>query len=129
MSLAPDPELTALRAEARQEIQANAGLMFRHQGTFTRSQNGRAREYPCRFSVRDPVKGSRDQVAAAEAFATAAGAAFRDVRVLTVHPDDARPPEGSVLTDPWDGGRLEVRSWSQPSDFTGQAIALCLLRR
>lgn len=119
----------AIRARAQSRLRANADVIYPHQGTFTREQNGRAREYPCRFSVRDPVKGSRDQVAAAEAFATAAGAAFRDVRVLTVHPDDARPPEGSVLTDPWDGGRLEVRSWSQPSDFTGQAIALCLLRR
>ncbi|GHG35820.1 hypothetical protein GCM10017784_32350 [Deinococcus indicus] len=119
----------AIRARVQSRLRANADVIYRHQGTFTRSQNGRAREYPCRFSVQDPVKGSRDQVAAAEAFATAAGAAFRDVRVLTVHPDDARPPEGAVLADPWDGGRLEVRSWSQPSDFTGQAIALCLLRR
>lgn len=119
----------AIRVRVQSRLRANGDVIYRHQGTFTREQNGRAREYPCRFSVRDPVKGSRDQVAVAEAFATAAGAAFRDVRVLTVHPDDPRPPEGAVLADPWDGGRLEVRSWSQPSDFTGQAIGLCLLRR
>ncbi|MVN86904.1 hypothetical protein GO986_09015 [Deinococcus sp. HMF7620] len=104
-------------------------VRFRHEGIFTKTQNGREREYPCRFSVRDPVKGSRDQIAAAEAFATSQSVAFRDVRELRVHPDHTRPPEGAVLTTPWDGGRLEVRSWSQPSDFTGQALALCVLRR
>ncbi|MBZ9715494.1 hypothetical protein [Deinococcus multiflagellatus] len=129
MTLRDDPELQALRREAQGEVQANAGLMFRHRGTFEHTQGGRTTPYLCTFSVKDPVKGNRDEVAAAEAFATAEQVPFRDVRLLTVNPADQRPPKGSFLREPWDGGRLEVRSWSQASDFTGLRRALCILRR
>lgn len=129
MTLTNDLELAALRAEALQEIQANAGVSFRRTGVFLLTQNGREHTYPCRFSVRDPVKLNRDQIAAAEVFAAGASAAFRDVRILRVHPDDRRPPEGAVLTDTLDGGRLEVCGWSDASDFTDQAVGFCILRR
>ncbi|GGB64477.1 hypothetical protein [Deinococcus soli (ex Cha et al. 2016)] len=121
----------AIRARAQSRLRANADVLYRHQGVFTHTQNGRQREYSCRFSVEDPVKANRDQIAAAQAFAAGESVGFRDVRELQVHPDDPRPPEGAVLTTPasWDGGRLEVRSWSQDDDFTGQAVGFCILRR
>ncbi|WP_189062868.1 hypothetical protein [Deinococcus arenae] len=118
-----------IRDRVRGRLVGNADLLYRHEGTFTKTQNGREFSYSCRFSVRDLTKGNRDQIAAANAFAADEGAAFRDIRLLRIHPDDPRPPEGAVLAVPWDGGRLEVRGWSQSSDFTGQAVGFCILRR
>ena len=121
--------LPTIHQRVTDALRRNADVIYRHQGVFTKTQNGTLREYPCRFSVRDPVKADRNTIAAADTFARAEQVVFTDVRLLKVHPDDKRPPEGSVLTTPWDGGRLEVRRWSQPSDFTGQAVGLCLIRR
>lgn len=116
-------------AEVQGDDELNA-VRFRHTGTFQHVQNGRERNYPCRFSVKDPSRMSRDAVAAAVAFADSLeGVTYRDIRLLAIHPDDARPPRGAVLTTPWDGGRLEVLEWNQPSDFTGQAVGSCVLRR
>lgn len=129
MTLNHDPEREALAAEAGEAVREHAGLIFRFRGTFTKEQNGRLREYPCRFSVKDPVKADRNAVAAAQAFATAEQAAFTDVRLLKVHPDDSRPPEGSVLAEAWDGGVLRLVRWAQTSDFSGIHTGLCLLRR
>ncbi|RJF74460.1 hypothetical protein D3875_04055 [Deinococcus cavernae] len=139
MTRSSDAELNAYRAMAAAEIRAYQGVMFRHSGTFVKTQNGREREYPCRFSVIDPVKADRNTIAAADTFGRGEGVAFVDVRLLKVHPEDRRPPEGSVLSrkneagqwepENWDGGRLEVRRWSQASDFTGQAVGLCHIRR
>jgi len=123
-------ELDEYRALAQQELRANAALVFRHSGTFRHVQNGRERLYPCEFSVKDPQKVGRTALAAAEAFARSLeGVSYTDVRLLSVHPDHKRPPKGAVLVEPWDGGRLEVMEWSQPSDFSGQAVGTCVLRR
>lgn len=101
-----------------------------HQGTFVRTQNGREREYFCRFTVIDLSAGNADQIAAAQAVAaTQQGAAYTDVRELRVHPAFDEPPEGAVLRGVWDGGRLEVVSRGQESRFTKRSKIFCLLRR
>lgn len=129
MTLNHDPEREALAAEIAEDIRENAGLIFRFKGTFSKVQNGRRREYPCRFTVKDPVKADPKTVAAAQAFAAGQQAAFEDVRILKVHPDDTRPPEGSTLTEVWDGGTLHLVAWAQTSDLSRIPQGLCLLRR
>lgn len=121
--------LDALRDRAQGALRRSAELIYRHQGVFTKVQNGREQQYACRFSVKDPLKLNRDTIGRVEAFAQAENAAFTDIRVLKVHPDDLRPPQGAALSDAWDGGQLVIRAWSQPSDLTDQAMGLCLLRR
>ncbi|MBZ9715278.1 hypothetical protein [Deinococcus multiflagellatus] len=129
MTRRADPRLDRKRAQAAKAIRRNASLMFRHEGTFEHTQGSRTTLYPCTFSVKDPVEGSRDEVAAAQAFATAEDVPFRDIRILTVDPTVTRPPKGSFLQERWDGGRLEVRSWGQRDDFTDMGRALCIIRR
>ena len=123
MSLTDDPELQAYRAEARAAILENQGVMFRHEGVFTLG----AFRWACRFSVTDPQKLKADEVAKLRMYADASGLAYLQLRVLKIHPDDTVPFIGAVL--PWDDGTLEVLEWSQPSDFTGQRVGTCVLRR
>jgi len=114
--------------------------MFRHRGTFRRVQGAQEQLTECRFSVKDPSKISATAIADATAFAgTLSGdVSYRDIRLLSIHPDDKRPPKGSILVEQkngqwvprtWDRGTLEVAAWGQPSDFTGQAVGTCVLRR
>ncbi|MFC3833502.1 hypothetical protein [Deinococcus rufus] len=117
------PEAQALRRQAQREIRQNAGVMFRHRGTFTRGPH----EWPVRFSVRDPDKVNRTAAAAAEASAQQFEVAYRDIRLLQVHPDDQRPVKGAQIA--WDGGTLELLAWSQESDFSGLKTGTCVLRR
>ena len=123
MSLAPDPELTALRAEAGQEIQANAGLIFRHQLTFTLGEH----TWEVRCGVTDPQRLKPDEQARLRDVATERRVAFQDLRILKVRPPQAPPYPGA--TTPWDDGTLEVLEYGQPSDFTGLRVGTCVLRR
>lgn len=104
-----DPELLELR--------------FRHSGTFTLG----AHTWTCRFSVRDPSKVKPEELARLQAFAAEQAVSYRDLRLLKVHPDDTVPFPGATLS--WDDGTLEVLEWSQASDFTGQRVGTCVLRR
>lgn len=115
--------LPALRARVQQRLRDNADLLYRHTGTFKLGPH----EWTCRFSVKDPQKLKADAIADAEAAARQFNVLYRDVRLLRIHPDDQRPVKGAKL--PWDGGLLEILDWSQQSDFTGQKVATCVLRR
>lgn len=105
-----DPELLALR--------------FRKRLTFTL---GTSTWEDVRCSVQDPQKLKADAVAAAEAAARDFRVPYRDLRLLRVHPDDLRPPKGATTS--WDGGTLEILAWGQASDFTGQKLGTCVVRR
>lgn len=114
-----------LRAVVR-DIHQNADLnevRFRHNGRFRKDEH----QWSCRFSVRDPQKLRADDVAKLRMFADSRQLAFTDLRVLKVHPEDTVPYPGATI--PWDGGTLEVLEWSQASDFTGQRVGTCVLRR
>ena len=99
-------------------------LRFRKRLTFTL---GTSTWEDTRCSVQDAQKLKADAVTAAEAAARDFQVPYRDLRLLRVHPDDPRPPKGA--TTPWDGGTLEVLAWGQASDFTGQKLGTCVLRR
>lgn len=101
----------------------NADLLYRHTGTFRLGSS----EWVCRFSVRDPSKVKSDELARLQAFAGIEGVSYRDLRLLKVHPDDTIPFSGATI--PWDDGTLHVLEWSQASDFTGQRVGTCVLRR
>ena len=115
--------LPAIRQRATDALRRNADVIYRHQGVFTLSSH----EWPCRFSVRDPQKLKADEVAKLRMFADSRNLAYTDLRQLKVHPDDTVPFPGATL--PWDDGVLEVLEWSQASDFTGQRVGTCVLRR
>lgn len=112
--------LLAIRERATEALRRNADVLYRHSATWSDGSS-------CRFSVKDAARVKPDEVARLSAFAGSNGLLFQDLRVLTVHPDDVPPGEGASLN--WDGGTLEVLSWSQVSDFTGQAKGTCVLRR
>ncbi len=103
---------------------ANADLLYRHALTFTL---GSAPPWEVRCSVQDAQKLKPDMLARLQATAAEVGVSYRDLRVLKIHPDDTPPYPGA--TTPWDDGTLEVLDWSQPSDFTGQRVGTCVLRR
>ncbi|MDK2013568.1 MULTISPECIES: hypothetical protein [unclassified Deinococcus] len=124
MSLAPDPELAALRAEAGREIQASAGLLFRHQLTFTLGEH----TWEVRCSVTDPQRLKPDEQARWRAVATERRVPFADLRILKVRPQD-RPPFPGAAALELDDGTLEVLEYGQVSDFTGIRVGTCVLRR
>lgn len=115
--------MPAIRERVQQRLSGNADVLYRHTGTFTLGSH----KWLCRFSVKDPQKLKADAIADAEAAARQFNVLYRDVRLLRIHPDDQRPVKGAKL--PWDGGLLEILDWSQQSDFTGQKVATCVLRR
>jgi hypothetical protein len=130
VSLAPDPELAALRAEAGREIQANAGVTFRHQATFRDAEGS---EWPLQYSLRDPQQISPRAIAAAEAAARSFEVPYRDVRILTPRPGQTLPAIGA-RTEHFNGsgdleGEITILDWGQESDFTGISRGTCVLRR
>ncbi|UQN05465.1 hypothetical protein [Deinococcus sp. QL22] len=116
--------LPDLKALARGALVANADLLYRHTGTFTLDGSIWANT---RFSVKDPDNLGRNALDAATAAAQRFNVAYRDIRLLKVHPEDTLPAVGAIL--PWDGGTLVVREWSQASDFTGTSLGTCVLER
>jgi len=102
------------------KVQGNQELnevRFRHTGTWSDGTT-------CRFSVQDPNPHGRWSTPRA---APDRHARRADVRVLRVHPQDLPPGEGAALA--WDGGTVTLVSWSQVSDFTGQAVGVCRFTR
>ncbi|MDR6753427.1 hypothetical protein [Deinococcus soli (ex Cha et al. 2016)] len=98
-------------------------LRFRHQLTFRLG----AHTWDVRGSVRDPQRIDPKALVRMGQLTSAQGIATSDLRLLTIHPDDAVPAAGAQVA--WDDGTLEVLEWSQPSDFTGQRLGTCVLRR
>lgn len=98
-------------------------LRFRHQLTFRLGPH----TWDVRCSVRDPQRIDPKALARMGQLTSAQGGATSDLRLLTVHPDDTVPVPGATAA--WDDGTLEVLEWSQPSDFTGQRLGTCVLRR
>ncbi|UQN06292.1 hypothetical protein [Deinococcus sp. QL22] len=116
--------LPGLQALTRRILTDNGDLLFRHTGTFTLKQS----TWPdTRFSVKDPDKLGRDAIDAATAAAQRFNVAYRDIRLLTVHPEDTPPAVGASIT--WDGGTLVVREWSQEGDYGGTSLGTCVLER
>lgn len=115
--------LPRIRDRVQQRLRDNADVLYRHAGTFTKGPH----TWPCRFSVRDPAKAKPDELARLQAFAGVRGLVYTDLRLLRVHPDDTPPFPGATI--PFDDGVLEVLEWSQASDFTGQRVGTCVLRR
>jgi hypothetical protein len=105
--------LEDIQALSQGVLRDNANLLFRRTGTWS---DGTA----CRFSVQDPVKTDSGTRLAQRLTGTPD---VLDVRLLKVHPDDLKP--GTRASIPWDGGTLTIEDWSQVSEFTGQAIAVC----
>lgn len=112
-----------IRARVHSRLVGNADLLYRHTLTFTLGPH----TWDVRCSVRDPQRLKPDALNRLRAQADALGVVFTDLRVLTVHPDDTVPIENAVT--PWDDGTLQLLSWSQASDFTGQRTGTCVLRR
>ena len=108
--------------QVRESVQAaqraNADLLYRHTLVWSDGTS-------CRASVQDLNRTSTAR-RLASAFSTDVPL-VTDARILRVHPDDPLPGEGA--TTPWDGGSLLLDTWTQRSDFTGQALGLCRLRR
>ncbi|AKH15958.1 hypothetical protein [Deinococcus soli (ex Cha et al. 2016)] len=98
-------------------------LRFRHQLTFRLGPH----TWDVRCSVRDPQRIDPKALARMGQLTNAQGIATSDLRLLTVHPDDTVPVPGATAA--WDDGTLEILEWSQPSDFTGQRLGTCALRR
>ena len=106
--------LDELRAEARGVLvdPELSEVLFRHKQAWSDGTT-------CRFSVQDPSKTSSGSQLAQRLTGLPD---VLDVRLIRVHPDDARP--GTLATLPWDGGTLSLVEWSQKSDFTDQAIGI-----
>ncbi len=119
----PRDRMPGIRARVQQRLRDNADVLYRHTGTFTLGPHS----WPCRFSVRDLQKMKADEVAKLRMYADTAGLLYTDLRALRVHPDDTPPFPGATI--PFDDGLLEVLEWSQASDFTGQRVGTCVLRR
>ena len=111
---------------AVQEVQGDAELLelrFRRNLVFQLGPH----TWDVRCSVRDPQRMDPGALARMRQLTTAQLVATSDLRLLTIHPDDTEPYPGA--TTPWDDGILEGLEWSQPSDFTGQRLGTCALRR
>jgi hypothetical protein len=120
------PSLTALRDRAAAALHRNADVLYPRTLTFkVRDSDPQGRT--CRCKVKDPDKVGQRAVQVAQAIAADVGVPYTDLRLLSVHPDDKRPAAG--MSTAFDGGRLEVLSWSQESDITRQKVATCVLRR
>lgn len=115
--------LPAVQATAHAVLTRNADLLYRHALTFTLGPHA----WDVRCSVRDPQRLKPDALNRLRAQADALGVVYTDLRVLTIHPDDTVPIENAAT--PWDDGTLQILSWSQASDFTGQRTGTCVLRR
>ena len=98
-------------------------LRFRHTLTFRLGPHA----WDVRCSVRDPQRIDPKALMRMGQLTSTQGVATSDLRLLTVHPDDTVPVPGATVA--WDDGILEVLEWSQPSDFTGQRLGTCVLRR
>lgn len=115
--------MPAIRERVQQRLRGNADVLYRHTGIFTLDSH----EWLCRFSVRDVQKLKADEVDKLRMFADTNNLIYTDLRQLKVHPDDTVPFIGATI--PWDDGLLEVLEWSQASDFSGQRVGTCALRR
>ena len=115
-------EIRAAVTEIQSDPELNE-VRFRHTSTFTLGPHA----WTCRFSVRDVQKLKPDEAAKLRVYADANNLVYTDLRRLTVHPDDTPPFPGATI--PFDDGVLEVLEWSQVSDFTGQRVGTCVLRR
>lgn len=114
-----------IRTAARSALVENADLIYRHSLTWSRS--GVLAPTPTRCSIKDPRRLDYASARSLELAAARVGVPFADLRVVTVHPDDARPRPGSRVA--WDGGTLELKEWSQSSDFTGSSLGLAVIVR
>lgn len=106
---------------AIEEVQGDAALMtavYRHQLTWSDGTT-------CWCSVK-PSK-SPASVAQATAWAQQAGVPFESVRWLKVRPGEPTPGENAECS--FDGGTLTLHLWGQVSQWSGQAVGTCTLRR
>ena len=111
-TLRRSPQLERLRQQASKAVAQNAAVMFRHTLSFTLGQYA---PWVVRCAVTDPQRLSPAALARLQATAAEQKVSYQDLRVLKVHPDDTVPFPGATV--PWDGGTLEILSWSQESDF------------
>lgn len=109
--------LDKIRAVAIAALVKNAALLYRQEGRWSDG-------VLCRFSVSQP---SLTQSGTLHAQGLTGEMNVLDVRLLTVHPSYRTPGEGAWIA--WDGGRITLTEWTQPSDFTGQATGICRLTR
>lgn len=121
MSLLGKIQAAVGKVQGNQELNE---VRFRHRQDFTLDGH----RWPgTRFSVTDPDKVGGRALAAAVAAAERLDVEYRDLRLLRVHPEDTLPAVGAQT--PWDGGQLEVLEYGQASDFTGQSLGTCVVRR
>ncbi|GGB69485.1 hypothetical protein [Deinococcus soli (ex Cha et al. 2016)] len=83
--------------------------------------------WAARCSVQDPQRMDPVALARMRQLTSVQGVATSDLRLLTIHPEDTEPFPGATTS--FDDGTLEILEWSQPSDFTGQRLGTCVLRR
>ncbi|WP_188844790.1 hypothetical protein [Deinococcus soli (ex Cha et al. 2016)] len=112
-----------IRERVRGRLVGNAELLYRHALTFTLGPH----TWVARCSVRDPQRIDPKALARMGQLTSAQGVAMSDLRLLTIHPADTEPFPGATTS--FDDGTLEVLEWNQASDFTGQRLGTCALRR
>lgn len=106
--------LENLRNLAVTQLRRNADVLYRHEAEWSDGTT-------CRYSVKDPQK-----LDTATARALRNDPAYDRPRLVTVHPDDEKPGTGATVEH--EGRTLHLVVWTDVSDFTGQAVALCDLR-
>ncbi|CAM3269028.1 hypothetical protein DESA109040_05910 [Deinococcus saxicola] len=105
--------LPGIQATAHRLLTGNADLLYTLTGTWS---DGTL----CRFSVRDPNKGGRSSETQLQTDPIPAS-----LRLLRVHPDDARATPGASLI--YQGERLVLGLWADQSIWTGQQVGVCRL--
>ncbi|MFC4636989.1 hypothetical protein [Deinococcus hohokamensis] len=113
---------------AVQEIQEDPEVLevrFRRKLTFRLKTHG----WTVDCSVTDPSRVKPDELARLQAAAAERSdvRSYRDLRILRIKPGQAEPYPGATVAT--DDGTLEVLHWSQASDWTGQRVGTCMLRR
>lgn len=128
-TLRPNAQVDRYRKQAQRAIRQNPA-MFPFQGTFRDDQGG---TWDVNYNLRDPQQINRETIAAAEAAARQFDVAYRDLRVLTIDPEQALPAIGaSIRYHNADGsfeGLAVILDWGQTGTYSGLTRGTCVLRR
>ena len=100
--------LPGLRELATAALTDNSDLIYRHRDTWSDGTT-------CRFSVQDPSK-----VQTGFALTLRQQPESLLLRIVKVHPEDARPAKGASVD--YQGYPLVLVAWSDASNFTGQRL-------